>query len=80
MLAGALLTLFFTLNFAQIVRRARSELKHSGSSDTPTFKSINVTGPVKIGHVGSKNLTTFQTFGSHNFLFQYGTLLTESKS
>jgi len=54
-----------------------------------------VTGPAKIGHVGSLNLTTFQTFGSHNFLFQYGmatkfsrfadnlfgytTLLTESK-
>ena len=31
-----------------------------------------MTGPAKIGHVGSKNLTTFQTFGSHNFLFQYG--------
>jgi len=31
-----------------------------------------VTGPAKIGHVNFKNLTTFQTFGSHNFLFQYG--------
>ena len=57
--------------------------------------SIYVTGPAKIGHVGSQNLTTFQTFGSHNFLFKYGiatkiselvdnlfgfrTLLTESK-
>jgi len=57
--------------------------------------SPNVTGPAKIGHVGSQNSTTFQTFGSHNFLFQYGmatkisemvdnlfgftTLLTESK-
>ena len=28
-----------------------------------------VTGPVKIGHVGSENLTNFQTFGSHNFYF-----------
>jgi len=26
-----------------------------------------VTGPAKIGHVGSQNLTTFQTSGSHNF-------------
>ena len=32
-----------------------------------------VTGPAKIGHVGPKNLTTFRTFGSHNFLFQYST-------
>ena len=32
-----------------------------------------VTGPAKIGHVGSQSLTTFQTFGFHNFLFQYGT-------
>ena len=31
-----------------------------------------VTGPAKIGHVGSQNLTTFQTFVTHNFLFQYG--------
>ena len=31
-----------------------------------------MTGPAKIGHVGSQNLTTFQSFGSHNFLFQYG--------
>ena len=54
-----------------------------------------MTGPAKIGHVGSQNLTTFQTFGSHNFTFKYGaaikiselvdnlfdftTLLTESK-
>jgi len=36
-------------------------------------KSTYVTGPAKIGHVGFQNLTTFQTFGSHNFLFQYGT-------
>ena len=32
-----------------------------------------VTEPAKIGHVSPQNLTTFQTFGSHNFLFQYGT-------
>ena len=31
-----------------------------------------MTGPAKIGHVGSQNLTTFQTFVTHNFLFQYG--------
>jgi len=31
-----------------------------------------VTGPAKIGHVGSQNLTTFQTFVTYNFLFQYG--------
>jgi len=31
-----------------------------------------VTKPAKIGHLGSQNLTTFQSFGSHNFLFQYG--------
>ena len=31
-----------------------------------------VTGPAKIGHVGSQNLTTFQTFVTHNFLVQYG--------
>jgi len=31
-----------------------------------------VTGTAKIGHVGFQNLATFQTFGSHNFLFQYG--------
>ena len=34
--------------------------------------SIYVTGPAKIGHVGSQNLTTFQTFATHNFLLQYG--------
>ena len=32
----------------------------------------NVTGPAKIGHVGSQNFTTFQTFVIHNFFFQYG--------
>ena len=32
----------------------------------------NVTGPAKIGHVGSQNLITFQTFVTHNFLLQYG--------
>ena len=32
---------------------------------------LYVTGPAKIGHVGSQNLTTFQTFVSHNFLLQY---------
>ena len=32
-----------------------------------------VTGPAKIGHVGSQNLTTFQTSDSHNFQFQYST-------
>ena len=37
-----------------------------------TWVSLYVTGPAKIGHVGSQNLTTFQTFGFHNFLFQYG--------
>ena len=31
-----------------------------------------VTGPAKIGHVGSQNLTTFQTFVTHNLLLQYG--------
>jgi len=30
-----------------------------------------VTGPMKIGHVGSQNLTTFQTFVTYNFLLQY---------
>ena len=40
-LVGALLTLSFTWNVVQSVQRVRSELKHSGSSDTPTFKSIN---------------------------------------
>jgi len=34
--------------------------------------TVYVTRPAKIGHVGSQNLTTFQSFGSHNFLFQYG--------
>jgi len=34
---------------------------------------VIVTGPAKIGHVGPQNLTTFQTFGYQNFLFQYGT-------
>ena len=33
---------------------------------------IYVTGPAKIGHAGSQNLTTFQTFVTDNFLFQYG--------
>jgi len=33
---------------------------------------LNVTGPVKIGHVGSQNLTTFQAFITHSFLLQYG--------
>ena len=36
----ALLTLFLSWNIAQSVQGARSELKRSGSSDTPTFKSI----------------------------------------
>ena len=31
-----------------------------------------VTGPAKIVHVGSQNLTTFQTFVTHTFLHQYG--------
>ena len=31
-----------------------------------------VTGPAKIDHEGSKNLTTFQTFVTHNVLLQYG--------
>ena len=31
-----------------------------------------VTGPAKIGHVGSQNLATFQTFATHNILLQYG--------
>ena len=31
-----------------------------------------MTGPAKIGHVGSQNLTTFQTFVTHNFLLQHG--------
>ena len=31
-----------------------------------------MTGPAKIGHVGSQNLTTFQNFVPHNLLFQYG--------
>ena len=35
-------------------------------------ESIIVTGPAKTGHVGSQNLTTFQTFVTHNFLLQYG--------
>ena len=30
-----------------------------------------MTEPAKIGHVGSQNLTTFQTFVTHNFLLQY---------
>ena len=30
-----------------------------------------VTGPAKIGHVGSQNWTTFQIFVTHNFLLQY---------
>ena len=30
-----------------------------------------VTGPVKIGHVGSQNLSTFQTLVMNNFLLQY---------
>ena len=37
-----------------------------------TIAKKNVTGPVTIGHVGSQNLTTLQTFVTHNFLFQYG--------
>ena len=31
-----------------------------------------MTGPAKIGLVGSQNLTTFQTFVTHYFLLQYG--------
>ena len=31
-----------------------------------------VSESAKIGHVGSQNLTTFQTFVTHNFLLQYG--------
>ena len=36
------------------------------------LQSIYVTGPAKIGYVGSQNSTTFQTFVTHNFLLQYG--------
>ena len=45
------------------------------SLTTSNYKStvLNVTGPARIGHVGSQNLTNFQPFDSHNFLFQYGT-------
>jgi len=35
-------------------------------------RQVFVTGPVKIGHVDYQNLTTFQTFVTHNFLLQYG--------
>jgi len=38
-----------------------------------------VTRPAKIGHVGCQNLTTFQTFGFHKFLFQYGTATKNSE-
>ena len=31
-----------------------------------------MTGPAKTGHVGSQNLTTFQTSGSQYFQFKYG--------
>jgi len=33
--------------------------------------TVYVTGPAKIGHVGSQNLISFQTFVTHNFLLQY---------
>ena len=62
--------------------------KLSYSSQTPIFPNFRlffrnfalasyfsnkfVTGPAKIGHVGSQNLTTFQTFVTHNFLLQHG--------
>ena len=42
----------------------------SNATRTNTTR-ILVTGPAKIGHVGSQNLTTFQTF-THNFLLQHG--------
>ena len=35
-------------------------------------KKQYVTGPAKIGHVGSQNLCTFQTFVTHNFLLKFG--------
>ena len=31
-----------------------------------------MTGPAKIGHLASQNLTAFQTFVAHKFLLQYG--------
>ena len=31
-----------------------------------------MTAPAKIGHVGSQNLITFQTFVTHKLLLQYG--------
>jgi len=34
-----------------------------------------VTGPAKVGHVGSQNLTNFQTSGSYKILFQHGTAI-----
>ena len=41
----------------------------------PTCKCeecLALTGPAKIGHVSSQNLTTFQTCVIHNFLLHYG--------
>jgi len=38
-----------------------------------------VTGPAKIGHVGSQNLTKFQNSGSYKILFQHGTAIKKSE-
>ena len=54
----------YKLILDQIINLYHSSLKQSVSQI--------VTGPAKIGHVGSQNLTTFQIFVTHNFLLQYG--------
>ena len=35
-------------------------------------QSLFMTRPAKIGHVGSQNLTTFQTIVTRNFILQHG--------
>ena len=39
--------------------------------------ALNIIIYAKIGHVGSQNLITFQTFVTYNFLLQYGIIATQ---
>jgi len=52
-LAGVFLTLFFTWNVAQHIRKARSKIKHSHTpwvSSTPSFKMMNEVWALTIEH------------------------------
>jgi len=55
---------------SKIIPLKFNELKSMLSKFYPIYRYV--TGPAKIGYVGSQNLDIFQTFVTHNFLLQYG--------